>query len=605
MSNPTAPAKTTLPMGIANVGFMVDRLGQDCHALQYLRELTQNSIEALDGVAGEVVWDVAWRHFDLTGTYKLAVIDNGIGMTGPEMLTYINKLSSSSHLQAYDGNYGVGAKVAAATRNHAGLLYLSWKNGSGAMIHLWRDPDSGEYGVKRYERDDGSYTDYLMIDDSSKPTEIDQHGTMVVLLGDQDETNTVEPNRDAAPTGQRRWVTKYLNTRYFRIPDGIQLKVREGHDAPRWDSRRNFLRNVAGMEKFLEAQSDWRGSVQLEGATAHVWILTDSDTRTKVGDMYATNGHVAALYGNELYELTTGRSSTSMLQQFGIIFGSKRVVIYVEPDQSIGLLTSNTARTHLLIDGESLPWADWAAEFRTKIPPKVAALIESIAAGSSEKDHQKSIRDRLQSIRDLYKVSRYRRTPAGNIDVGDDSLGGTPATGNQTTRRNRHSRGGPGGRTGNIYSMYSAAGGQPAEPVDGADPLPQVTWVSVNDGTRSSEDLDDRAARFRAEQNLLLINADFRVFTDMVNRWSKHYGDTPGARAAAEDVVHEWFEQALVETILGAQALAGSAHWSTDDLDKVWNEEGLTSAVLQRYHIDNSVKRALGAKLGSLRDKTG
>lgn len=34
-------------MTVRNTGLMVDRLGQDCAPLQFLRELTQNSIEAI------------------------------------------------------------------------------------------------------------------------------------------------------------------------------------------------------------------------------------------------------------------------------------------------------------------------------------------------------------------------------------------------------------------------------------------------------------------------------------------------------------------------------------------------------------------------------
>jgi hypothetical protein len=34
-------------MGVANVGFLIENLGKDASELQYLRELTQNSIEAI------------------------------------------------------------------------------------------------------------------------------------------------------------------------------------------------------------------------------------------------------------------------------------------------------------------------------------------------------------------------------------------------------------------------------------------------------------------------------------------------------------------------------------------------------------------------------
>lgn len=56
--------------------------------------------------------------------------------------------------------------------------------------------------------------------------------------------------------------------------------------------------------------------------------------------------------------------------------------------------------------------------------------------------------------------------------------------------------------------------------------------------------------------------------------------------------------------ILGAQALKDSPQWDMNDIARLWSEEALTVAVLQRYHIDVNVRRALGTKLGSLRERT-
>ena len=100
MAKPTLVVSNeiTRPMQVGNTSFMLDRLGEDCAPLQFLRELTQNAIEGiqrLPGKTGEVVWDVDWNYHALTGIFKLSVIDNGVGMTGEEMMHYINKLSSS------------------------------------------------------------------------------------------------------------------------------------------------------------------------------------------------------------------------------------------------------------------------------------------------------------------------------------------------------------------------------------------------------------------------------------------------------------------------------------------------------------------------------
>src|SRR5437762_2745656 len=183
----------TLPMDVKNTGFLLDRLGQDCHPLQFVRELTRNSIEAIQrtGVPGTIVWDFEPVRFELEGVLKLCIIDTGDGMTGDEMVRFINQLSSSVGEQSLRGNYGVGAKIAAATRNPAGVSYFSWKNDQRSMIRLYRDDLSGQYGLKQWERDDKTWAHYLAIEDDVKPPIIGDHGTMVVLHGQTPGQNTM------------------------------------------------------------------------------------------------------------------------------------------------------------------------------------------------------------------------------------------------------------------------------------------------------------------------------------------------------------------------------------------------------------------------------
>ena len=71
-------------------------------------------------------------------------------------------------------------------------------------------------------------------------------------------------------------------------------------------------------------------------------------------------GHVAALYNDELYDTVRGNSGRAHLQMFGVIVGYDQVVIYVEPLHAG--VTTNTARTQLIIDGEEVPWESWAGD---------------------------------------------------------------------------------------------------------------------------------------------------------------------------------------------------------------------------------------------------
>ena len=84
------------------MGFLIDNLHKDCSPLQFLRELSKNSVEAIlrnPDKSGEIRWDLDSVQFALSDerASKLCIIDDGVGMTGEEMVKYINHLSSSFH----------------------------------------------------------------------------------------------------------------------------------------------------------------------------------------------------------------------------------------------------------------------------------------------------------------------------------------------------------------------------------------------------------------------------------------------------------------------------------------------------------------------------
>jgi hypothetical protein len=425
---------------------------------------------------------------------------------------------------------------------------------------------------------------------------------MVILVGnDDDENSTQAPPGTPMPS---RWILRYLNGRYFRFPKGIAVKAREGWELPRGDSH-NFLRTVTGMKPWLDKNCTHASTVELISATAHWWILNeklDLDAGHQI-----SGGHMAALYQDELYEVQGGRGGVARLQAFGVIFGHQRVVIYVEPRNGReNRVVANTARTNLLLNDEPLPWVEWAAEFRVAMPEPIKRLVDEVSATSTGHDHRQSIRERLKQVLDLFKFSRYRPAATGSATIDESTLVGTARdqdTGT-TSSNGGGKRGGAGGAAGDIYALFQTPIGSPGEEIRSAIPEPKTDWISVKDGTRVAPDLEDRAAKYLPEQNLLMANADFRVFTDMVERWCQRYSHAPGARTVVESAVHEWFEQQLVEAIMGALALRGSSQWTMQDLQKVWSEEALTAAVLPRYHVDINVKRALGAKIGSLKDQS-
>jgi HSP90 family molecular chaperone len=96
-----------LPLEVAHTSFLLERLGQDCEPLQYLRELTQNSLEAVvrTGQPGHILWRAAPTSFPSGKSgLKLSITDSGDGMSASDLESHINRLSSSGAQQAHDGN---------------------------------------------------------------------------------------------------------------------------------------------------------------------------------------------------------------------------------------------------------------------------------------------------------------------------------------------------------------------------------------------------------------------------------------------------------------------------------------------------------------------
>ncbi|WP_350647161.1 hypothetical protein [Pseudomonas sp. HY13-MNA-CIBAN-0226] len=586
------------PMQVANMAFLIDRLHQDCSPLQFLRELTCNSIESIlrGSGSGVIRWNVEEKREALTGEQKLCIIDTGIGMTGDEMVKYINHLSSSISLQSTSGNFGVGAKISAAPANPEGLVYLSWVDGQGYMIHLHRDAN-GQYGLQRFPS--GEF--WTRITDDPKPDIIKQHGTMVVLLGKHSTHNTAEPPGNVRMP--RKWIVRYLNSRFFRFPEDVKVSAVEGWENPPRDQHR-FLRTVTGMAPWLEANSQERGSFKmpLSDATAFWYIMKD-DIDTDSGH-FTPPGQVAALYHDELYEIVMSNAGYARLQSFGVIFGCERVVVYIHPDNE-SAVTANTARTALLIEGEQLDWAAYAAEFRDYMPQELATFQDQIGHKAKSSDHRAAIRERLKAIKELFNFGRYRPNPKGlhAISHPNSNAGGEPLEKGGEGGGGSGTPGAKGGRQGDLYALFTAEEGTQAEFIN-QNTEPEVAWVSIGDGSRAKEEMDDRAANYIYNSNLIKVNADFRVVTDMVERWEQRYANVPGAAGpggAIEQVVREWFEQQLIETVMSAHALRKGGKWSTEEACRLWDENALTAAVLPRYHIDVSIKRTLGQKLGTLK----
>ena len=600
-------------LAVANPAFLLERLGSECGDLQFLRELTVNGLDAIAAqpgpARGRVVWDLDWQRLEASAgkVRKLTVTDTGTGMRPDQLGRYINQLASSSREQSHTANFGVGAKVAAGSRNPHGLEYRSWHQGQGSLACFKRHPD-GRWGLEPQRWENGHTDFWRPLDEQDKPWLLrgQDHGTQVVLLGQHERHDTTQAPGSVTDT-RRHWITRYLNARFLHLPAEVEVLVREQSSR----QEPGHLHHLLGEQHHLERHSIASGVVQLGDALAYWWVLDDDHrARRREATIWGSTGHVAAVHGDELYDiLPQTRGGYGRLQDFGIRFGYERVVLHLQPQVEVRRLQCNTARTLLLLDHEPLPWARWGEEFTASMPAEIRQLQER-AASTDMVPRREAIRNRVNAILPLYQLSSYRPTPPprqtatqSTKAAGDDPTD-TPARPRPPT--GQPCPDGAGGPPGREHAHEEPPPNRPIEDAhDEASPhrivsLPDVAWISARDGSRAPRDLEDEAARYHPGRHELTINADFRAITDLITHWQDRYRGIPGARGVIEAQVREWCEQILVEVVLAAR----SSTWSDEQLHALLSPTSFTAALLPRHLLHSMLQKRLAQKLGTSRHES-
>jgi hypothetical protein len=594
-------------MGVANVAFLIENLGKDAGELQYLRELVQNAFESIyranRGDAGRVTIDFEV----IEGTKKLRITDNGEGMTADDVRENMNKLSSSIGTQAFDKNFGIGAKVTAAVRNPHGVMYKAWKDGEGSLTILGRQ--EGRYGRIGWRNDEDNSVHYSMpLPDDERPTGITDSGVSVVLLGKSKDDETTAPPAGAELPSQ--WVAASLERRYFQIPAGISLKVLrpvEIYDSGRGE-RRAIWDTIRGQGYYLDKHSTSSGIVSLEPQNARVWWWVLSEEIVAGGKTWNNRGHMAAMFQDELYELRGGTQRVSALKDFGIYAGHTRIVIYVEP---LNVLGANTIRSALILkDGSSVDYPEIGVAFADNMPDQLAAYMAG-EVSAEQPDHRKSILKNYKEVQAALDQARYRRSQKGKLAHFEGDVGGRLAPsleGEQRRRRESEKR--PHDVTGRVGAEYLRRAREEmerrirAEKVE-TDPLPRIVWdeegTSVTPG---------RAAMYTPASHLVTANAKFESYLDMLE-WSFEEAkersgmviDDASLTKICTEEVRRWFEEALAQAVAVLRPLNHDSRWGPMVNESALSDEGLTAAVVShRWLMISALKRSLSGRLGMRRE---
>jgi len=568
---------------------LIRNLGRDCLPNQYLREFVKNSIEACQRVPntiGEIELDFNHAIHQETGIFKLSITDNGDGMSVAQMLSLLNNLSSSGSTNNEFQNYGVGAKISALTRNHAGIQYESWQDGQGYAILICYNSEADQFGIQGFTNSAGEVVYARPIDEALKPSIISAHGTRVTLLGMKPEQDTMLPP-EGMGHDRSGWIAHYLNHRFFTLPANIRIQARTGYFQDAENPQLNYLEAITGLHHIVDQHAQDQGLLRLQNATALWWIMTE-DSRIK--------GQTGLLNQGEVFDSQGDRSNRS--PYFGIIVGRDRVIIYLVPDDAV----QNTARTGLKNpDGSDLNWNPWQDQFRAEMPQALQDFLDSLLNDAASVSHANSIHQRLKWLRAFYELCGYvpiilgkKHQPVAELlrPIPQQADISTPEE--SSTPPNPASESEPPAPPSEEEPTKHADDAKDEEIDDSvANFFPHVEWTDV----QKSIQLAGRAAEFLEHSNTVLANLDFKGFQDLFKFFNDKYAQTPDIELHVKSVVAESVEQVLMECVAGILSMKGQNHWNPHQVNSALSREALTAAVMQRYwlvkHIDQELIKRL------------
>lgn len=582
---------------------LIQNLAKDCSNTQWLREFTKNSFEAIESYRKEVDSDFKGEvivDYDPllaeNGLFKIQIIDNGIGMSEEELKNFPRQLSSTSSIKKKLGNnnYGVGAKISSLTRNHAGIVYQSWKDGIGKMICIhFHD---GGYTYKNLGVE-GEVEYISNVDDAVKHKIIKDHGTIVTLLGMEETSDTMNPVSHGLKKGSREaWIQEYLNKRYFQIPDYISLKSRDGYFK---EGTFNSLRNIFGMTQMLEKNSILKGVVELEDADVN-WYVLDENRPDGKGREFKL-GHTAVVHEDEIFEISLGHNKQP---RFGIGWKNRDVVLHVHPKGDN--YHQNISRNSLSFKGEeTLPWDKWQDQFRD--PEIFPEELKKFLQDALENDDSTGSRDLKRKLKDyakFYSLSSFKKfslSKSGTVEVDPNDLeegfSGGFKGGDKNRKKTNPSKGPNSGHVDAYLSIMRKEGsGKKAKEL--SDPFPKLVWTKDSGGLVSAGELTDRAALFRKEAHTVFANEEYTGFTDTIEFFKKEFPLLH--EKIIISAVQDTFGTQLLETIAGAMSLEKRKHWAGEYFEKAISPESLTVAVGSRMFFYQQIKRELTQKIKQL-----
>ena len=619
------------------VQHFINRAYNECQTFQWAREVLKNSVEA---GATRIHFGVEFQAVEKLGVYRRLIADNGKGMTAGQLYEYFsNAGTGEKKIGGEHDNFGIGAKISLMPWNSYGLVIVSWVESKASMIWIERDPKTGKYGLRSFDQFDDENV-VSPFDDPEhgcdwrkvKPDFINDHGTVLVLLGNSATDDTVLGNPDRPDEqGASMRLIHYLNQRFWNLPDDVEISVNrflndtnkdnwpknthEGRQPLEDGSRKGVYINLYGgrvhvtQERRREKADIASGVLKLYDGTQAHWFLLKQGKMPDAAQGPSTS-FIGLLYKDELYHVTAHHAS---YRTMGVTPQAVRTKLWVileppvdDPPKIPGVYpeSARSALKHSGTADRSVPMNEWLADFAKHMPEEIKrSLAQAFGEHKEDSSLTSKLMERLAQYLQLwgkkFKPRKLLVIEGGGsdsvdtdktidggigliIDDGEENVPPEHGHGHSRTETARTS----------ATSHAEGTNQKNARPAKPPRAPPGVIWRPKTD----FEDQENHFAMWVEARNEILLNEDHRIIAEQIERWQARYPDHLAETVAGK--VREVYQAAVLSVFLATEALSMG---KSAREERFRTPDALTLALMGYFREDEILRQQL-SYLGKAKD---
>ncbi len=315
--------------------FLVASMIERCPKTMMIRELLKNAMEAA-AADPQGRGRIEFSPLEVGEATKLAIWNTGQGLTAAELNQMCDIASSIRKETGLDRNFGMGAKVAALPSNQRGMRYRSAHQGTVHEVVIGKY--DGIYGRLLRPDPEGAMAEVLPVTEAAAAEGRDVTGewTEVVLMGNDDQQNTVIDPYNSDPRSPGPWLYDAVRGRFFRFPATLDITFRRGIAGLKED------RQLVSVADSLAALERYEAVKTPEGIVIHYGFdpsLLDQAVRQPAKPWAGVDGRLALVYRDECYGILKGPLWLKESPSFGIPFLARGISIMIEIPDDYPVLT--------------------------------------------------------------------------------------------------------------------------------------------------------------------------------------------------------------------------------------------------------------------------